>query len=77
MAELSVEVDRLAEEAGRDPATILRASSLSLSDSDGDITTNIEAMATAGVGYLVCGWPGEGADRVEHFATRIMPDFVN
>ena len=76
MAEMSAIVDRLAQEAGRDPSSITRASSLSLSDADDVIGANIEAMAEAGVGYLVCGWPEEGRGRVEHIATNVLSDFI-
>jgi hypothetical protein len=37
------------------------------------VTANATAMAEAGIGYLVCGWPAEGRARVEEFATRVMP----
>jgi F420-dependent oxidoreductase-like protein len=70
---LGAELDRLAEAAGRTPSSILRASSLSLSEPWDDVTRQAQAMRDAGVGYLVCGWPGEGRPRVEEFATRVMP----
>ncbi len=73
---LSATVDRLAEEAGRDPAAIMRASSLSLSEPWDEVTANAIAMRDAGIGYLVCGWPGEGRARVEEFATRVLPDLA-
>lgn len=75
LAEGSARIDRLAEEAGRDPASIVRAASLSLSDPDDTIRRYLAKWRDAGWGYLVCGWPEEGRDRVEHFATRIMPEF--
>jgi alkanesulfonate monooxygenase SsuD/methylene tetrahydromethanopterin reductase-like flavin-dependent oxidoreductase (luciferase family) len=70
---LGAELDHLAEAAGRTPSSILRASSLSLSEPWDDVTRQAQAMRDAGVGYLVCGWPGEGRPRVEEFATRVMP----
>jgi len=76
LAEGSARIDRLAEEAGRDPASIVRAASLSLSDPDDTIRRYLAKWRDAGWGYLVCGWPEEGRDRVEHFATRIMPEFT-
>jgi len=76
MRALSGELDRLAEAAGRDPATILRASSLSLSEPWDEVRREVEAMQGAGVGYLVCGWPGEGAARVEAFASAVLPEFT-
>jgi len=75
LAELSARLDRLADEAGRDPSAILRASSLSLSEPDADVRANIESLADAGFTYLVCDWPSEGRDRVEAFAGRVMVDY--
>jgi len=77
LKELSGTVDRLAEEAGRDPRTILRASSLSLSEPWDEVTRHAVALRQAGIGYLVCGWPGEGDARVEEFATRVMPELAD
>ncbi len=75
-AELSARLDRLADEIGRNPATIRRAASLSLSEPDSVVRANIEAMQQAGVTYLVCGWPSEGRARVEHFSTRVVVDYA-
>ena len=66
-------VARAAEAAGRDPASILRAGTLSLSGDLGDVRRQAEAMRDSGVGYLVCGWPTEGRDRVEEFVERVLP----
>ncbi len=76
LVELSARIDRLAEGIGRDPAAILRASSLSLSEPDAVVRANIEAMQDAGIGYLVCGWPSEGKERVEAFAADVMADYA-
>ncbi|WP_208029323.1 LLM class flavin-dependent oxidoreductase [Rhabdothermincola sediminis] len=67
-------LDRFAEEQGRDPATIARAASLSLSEPWPEVRANAEALAATGVGYLVCGWPSEGRSRVEEFVEQVMPD---
>jgi len=75
LALLSARLDQLAEEAGRDPAAIGRASSLSLSEPDSVVRANIETMADAGFGYLVCGWPSEGRSRVDAFAGKVMVDY--
>lgn len=61
-------IDELAEAAGRDPSTILRASSLSLSEPLDEVLRNVDAWRAAGFGYLVCGWPSEGDKQVEAFA---------
>jgi alkanesulfonate monooxygenase SsuD/methylene tetrahydromethanopterin reductase-like flavin-dependent oxidoreductase (luciferase family) len=77
LRELSAVVDRLAEAAGRQPSSILRASSLSLSEPWDEVKANAEAMRDSGIGYLVCGWPAEGRARVEEFATRVLPEFAD
>jgi F420-dependent oxidoreductase-like protein len=77
LRELSARLDQLAGEVGRDPASIRRASSLSLSEPDAVIRANIEAMADVGISYLVCGWPSEGRDRVEAFARDVMGDYTD
>jgi len=76
IAALSREIDELARAAGRDPRSIARASSLSLSEPWDAVRRNAEAMRDAGVEYLVCGWPGEGADRVREFARDVLPDLA-
>jgi len=75
LARLSARLDALAEQAGRDPAAIMRASSLSLSEPDAEVRANIERMSEAGFSYLVCGWPSEGKDSVEAFASTVMVDY--
>lgn len=66
-------VSELASDAGRDPSSILRAASLSLSEPWDEVRANAEALAGVGVGYLVCGWPGEGKERVTEFVEQVMP----
>ena len=65
-----------AEEAGRDPASILRASSLSISEPWDEVKRSYEWMAAGGIGYLVVDWPGEGRVRVEEFIEQVMPTLV-
>jgi F420-dependent oxidoreductase-like protein len=77
LARLSARIDRLAEGIGRDPAAIRRATSVSLSEPEDVVRASIEAMKDIGISYLVCGWPGEGPERVESFATRVMPDYAD
>jgi F420-dependent oxidoreductase-like protein len=67
-------LDQLAAEAGRDPAEILRAGSLSLEDIE-TARTHAAKWRGAGYGYLVCGWPAAGDAGVEQFARTVMPDF--
>jgi F420-dependent oxidoreductase-like protein len=66
-------VDRAAEQAGRDPASILRASSLSISESWDDVRRSYDWMAEGGVGYLVIDWPSEGKERLLAFLDRVLP----
>jgi alkanesulfonate monooxygenase SsuD/methylene tetrahydromethanopterin reductase-like flavin-dependent oxidoreductase (luciferase family) len=70
-------VDRLAEEAGRDPAAIGRAASLSLSEPWAEVRQNAELRRDLGMDYLVCSWPSEGRARVEEFWTTVAPDLAD
>jgi alkanesulfonate monooxygenase SsuD/methylene tetrahydromethanopterin reductase-like flavin-dependent oxidoreductase (luciferase family) len=65
---LSALLDRLCEEAGRDPATLLRAASVSLEADVDDVRREIDAWSAAGFGYLVAGWPSGGRGKVEELA---------
>ena len=73
LREANERIDELATEAGRDPAAIMRASSLSLDDID-TARKHASKWRDAGYGYLVCGWPGAGAAQVERFAREVMPE---
>jgi F420-dependent oxidoreductase-like protein len=73
LAEMNAIVDRAAEEAGRDPASILRASSLSISEPWDEVKASHERMAAGGIGYLVIEWPGEGQGRLEEFLDQVLP----
>ena len=75
MRPASDRIDQLAEEAGRDPKTILRAGSISLDDVD-TARKHIGKWLDAGYGYLMCGWPAEGRPAVERFATEVLPEFA-
>jgi F420-dependent oxidoreductase-like protein len=68
-------LDRLASEAGRDPASIRRAASVSLDDEDAEVKRNIDRLLEIGVSYIYLGWPSAGQARIEEFARRIMPDY--
>jgi F420-dependent oxidoreductase-like protein len=73
LAEMTAIIDRAAEEAGRDPRSILRASSLSISEPWDDVKASYEWMTAGGIGYLVIEWPSEGRERLEEFLERILP----
>jgi alkanesulfonate monooxygenase SsuD/methylene tetrahydromethanopterin reductase-like flavin-dependent oxidoreductase (luciferase family) len=75
-AERSRRLDRLAAEAGRDPASIKRAGSLSLSQPMPQIRREIEQRLTSGIDhYLVCGWPAEGDEQIREFTETVLPDY--
>lgn len=76
LREASARVEDLAAAAGREPSSIARASSLSLSDDFDTIRKYISKWRDAGWSYLVCGWPEEGRERVERFAAEVMAEFA-
>jgi F420-dependent oxidoreductase-like protein len=67
-------LNRLAKEAGRDPASIMRAGSLSLDDLE-TARRHATKWRDAGYGYLVCGWPEAGDTQVEAFVREVLPEF--
>jgi F420-dependent oxidoreductase-like protein len=69
-------LDRLAEAGGRDPRSIGRAASLSLSGDLDEVRRSAERWEQAGFSYLVCGWPTEGRGRVEEFVAGVLPAFA-
>jgi alkanesulfonate monooxygenase SsuD/methylene tetrahydromethanopterin reductase-like flavin-dependent oxidoreductase (luciferase family) len=74
LREANAAIDSYASQAGRDPASIIRASSLSLDDLE-TARKHAEKWRDAGYGYLVCGWPGAGASQVEAFVRNVLPAF--
>jgi alkanesulfonate monooxygenase SsuD/methylene tetrahydromethanopterin reductase-like flavin-dependent oxidoreductase (luciferase family) len=69
-------VRRAAEEAGRDPEAIARASSLSISEPWDEIRRRYDDHITNGVSYLVVEWPSEGRGRLDEFVERVLPDLA-
>lgn len=67
-------LNRCAREAGRDPKSIRRATSLGISESWETIRSRMEGVAGLGFSYLYVGWPSEGESRLREFATEIMPE---
>jgi F420-dependent oxidoreductase-like protein len=63
-----------AEQAGRDPDTIVRSSSLSLSEPWDEVRRNFAQHVSNGVFYLIVEWPSEGKARLEEFVERVLPD---
>jgi F420-dependent oxidoreductase-like protein len=66
-------IDAAAVDAGRDPASILRASSLSISEPWDAVRHAYGWMVAGGIGYLVVEWPSEGRARVEEFVAEVIP----
>ena len=66
-------LDRLSEEAGRDPAEIGRSTNLSLSEPWDQVRRTAEQLREAGFSYLVASWPSEGLRRVEEFVEKVLP----
>jgi F420-dependent oxidoreductase-like protein len=66
-------LERAAEAAGRDPASIARASDLSLSEPWEHVVERAESLAQAGFSYLVVSWPSEGWGRLEEFVGDVLP----
>ena len=75
LREASARLDALAKDAGRDPASIMRAGSLSLDDLE-TARRHAAKWRDAGFGYLVCGWPEAGDAQVEAFVRDVMPEFA-
>ena len=69
-------LDEHARAAGRDPAEILRATSLSLSEPWTEVRSTALRLADAGFSYLVASWPSEGRRRVEEFVERLLPELA-
>ncbi len=72
LRDANARIDELAREAGRDPASIVRASSLSLDDLE-TARRHAAKWQEAGFGYLVCGWPEAGRSQVEAFVNEVLP----
>lgn len=69
-------LDRAAREAGRDPASIIRASDLSISEPWDEVKQRADGLAALGFDYLVVSWPSEGQGRLEEFIGKVMPGLV-
>src|SRR3982074_725455 len=68
MARKSRLLDQLAENAGRDPTSILRSASLSLSRPWDQVRRRAAQLRAAGFDYLIPEWPSEGKGPLNEFA---------
>jgi F420-dependent oxidoreductase-like protein len=66
-------VDEHAAKAGRDPASIGRSASLSISEPWAEVQRRAETLRRAGFSYLVVSWPSEGRKRLEQFVASQLP----
>jgi alkanesulfonate monooxygenase SsuD/methylene tetrahydromethanopterin reductase-like flavin-dependent oxidoreductase (luciferase family) len=66
-------LDRLAQEAGRDPRSIRRSTDLSISEPWDEVLARAESVAALGIDHLTVSWPGQGRAHVEEFVTRVVP----
>jgi alkanesulfonate monooxygenase SsuD/methylene tetrahydromethanopterin reductase-like flavin-dependent oxidoreductase (luciferase family) len=62
-----------ARAAGRDPEMIGRAANLDISVSDDEIIRTADQLHDLGFSDVVVPWPASGAQRVEEFASRLLP----
>lgn len=69
-------LDDHARKAGRDPRSILRSTSLSLSEPWDRVRRRAEELRRAGFSYLVADWPSEGKRHLEQFVARVMPELT-
>ena len=67
-------LDQMAEKAGRDPKTILRSASLSLSRPWDQVRRRAAQLRAAGFAYLIAEWPSEGKRRLDEFVEKVMPE---
>jgi alkanesulfonate monooxygenase SsuD/methylene tetrahydromethanopterin reductase-like flavin-dependent oxidoreductase (luciferase family) len=72
LAPKSARLSAMCEEAGRDPATLLRSASISIEGSLDDVRSEVDAWRDAGFGYLIVGWPSGGRDTVAEFASALL-----
>jgi F420-dependent oxidoreductase-like protein len=72
----SAVIDRAAEAAGRDPATIGRSTNLSISEPWDQVRREAGRLREAGFTHLIASWPSEGMARVEEFARVVMPELA-
>lgn len=67
-------IDQAAAAAGRDPKSILRSTSLSLSRPWDEVRRDAADLRALGFSYLVVNWPSEGRERLEEFVENVMPE---
>ena len=69
-------VRRSAEEAGRNPDAIRRASNLSISEDWDTVRAAGASLQEAGWDELIVSWPADGRPRVEEFLEKVAPELT-
>jgi F420-dependent oxidoreductase-like protein len=76
LARKSAILDRAAEEAGRDPASIGRSTGLSISEPWDEVRRVAEGLRAAGFDHLIASWPAAGVSRVQEFVDKVVPELA-
>ena len=69
-------VDEAAAKSGRDPGSILRSTSLSISEPWDEVRARADGARDAGFSYLIVSWPSEGKERLDKFVSELMPEIA-
>jgi alkanesulfonate monooxygenase SsuD/methylene tetrahydromethanopterin reductase-like flavin-dependent oxidoreductase (luciferase family) len=70
-------VQKAAEAAGRDPATIERSASLSIDKDMSVVRERAEKWAEDGYEHIIVGWPTAGWPKFEEFCDKVLPDLAD
>ncbi len=65
-------IDKHAEAAGRDPASIGRSTTLPISEPMNEVSRLAERLNEMGFGYLMVSWPPEGDRRVTEVVEEVL-----
>ncbi len=76
LARKSAIIDDHAKRAGRNPASIIRSTTISLSEPWDRVRRRVEVLRETGFSYVVASWPSEGKGRLQEFATKVMPALI-
>lgn len=69
-------LDEQAKNAGRHPSSILRSTSLSISEPWDTVRRTADALRQAGFTYLIVSWPSQGQPRLDQFVEQVMPELT-
>lgn len=69
--------DAAAEQAGRDPGEVRKATNLSIDEPLDQVRRRAAALGALGFDYLVVPWPAGGQARVEEFVREAVPALID